>query len=98
MPLKRLTSVERKSTLGHRVIRLHTSHDELEFKTFDKNGETNIVNAIEAGRSEEGPSEQGSSGGLDPLEILNKLGELKESGLITQDEFDQKKAEILGKM
>jgi len=36
MELKKITSIERKSMLGHRSIRLHTSHDELEFKTFDK--------------------------------------------------------------
>lgn len=46
MPIKSITSVERKSTLGHRVIRLHASHDDLEFKTFSKDGESSLVAAI----------------------------------------------------
>ncbi|WP_145560889.1 PH domain-containing protein [Yersinia mollaretii] len=50
IPLKSITSIERKSTLGHRVIRLHTSHDDLEFKTFSKEGELQLIDAIESGR------------------------------------------------
>ena len=50
VPLKNLTSVERRSMLGHCVIRLHTSHDALEFKTFDKEAERAIANAIEDSR------------------------------------------------
>lgn len=49
--LKQITSIERKSLLGHRTIRLHTSHDAMEFKTFKKEAEKEIVDAIEAGRS-----------------------------------------------
>ena len=36
IPLPRITSIERKSMMGHRTIRMHTSHDQLEFKTFEK--------------------------------------------------------------
>ena len=50
IPLKSITSIERKSTLGHRVIRVHTSHDDLEFKTFSKASELALVEAIESGR------------------------------------------------
>jgi hypothetical protein len=31
----------------------------------------------------------------DPVEVLKQLGELKAAGVITQDEFDAKKAELL---
>ena len=34
----------------------------------------------------------------DPAEKLKKLGQMKDSGLITQEEFDAKKAEILAEM
>lgn len=51
VPLKNLTSIERRSTLGHRIIRLHTSHDALEFKTFDKEAEQAIASAIEGSRN-----------------------------------------------
>ncbi len=51
IPLKSLTSVERLSTLGHRTLRLHTSHDALEFKTFDKDAERAVADAIEERRA-----------------------------------------------
>ena len=35
IPLEKITSVETLSRMGYRVIRLHTSHDELAFKTFE---------------------------------------------------------------
>jgi hypothetical protein len=33
-----------------------------------------------------------------PDEILGKLGELKEKGVLTQEEFDEKKKELLEKL
>ncbi len=54
MPLKGVTSVERKSLLGHRVIRLHGSHDYPEFKTFDRDGEAALTKVINAGRQAAG--------------------------------------------
>lgn len=50
MPLKSITLVESKSLLGHRLVRLHASHDDLAFKTFYKDGEIRIVGAIESHR------------------------------------------------
>jgi hypothetical protein len=34
----------------------------------------------------------------DPLLMIERLGELLKKGLITQDEFDKKKAALLGKI
>src|SRR5690606_12088145 len=92
IPLKSITSVERKSLLGHRVIRLHTSHDHLEFKTFEKEGEAKLIEAIEAGRSDAGNYYSTSTvQESDPMEKLKKLAELKAEGILTQEEFDAKK-------
>jgi hypothetical protein len=33
IPLSKITSVETSSLMGYRVLRLHTAHDDLEFKT-----------------------------------------------------------------
>ena len=41
-------------------------------------------------------AEQDDAYEADYLDELERLGELKEKGLITQEEFDAKKAEILG--
>lgn len=98
MPLKTITSVERKSMLGHRVIRLHTSHDDLSFKTFQKDGEAKLIEAIEAGRSQEKSPEQSAPQEPDAMDKLKKLAELKDSGILTQEEFDAKKAQILESM
>jgi membrane protease subunit (stomatin/prohibitin family) len=51
-----------------------------------------------------GPSPQGQAGGAtapaaaDPVAVLGKLKEMLDAGLISQAEYDSKKAEILGRM
>lgn len=100
MELNKITSIERKSTLGHRVVRLHTSHDQLEFKTFDKEAETEIVNAIEKGRSAKGdlPSASAGADQSDPFQAIERLAELKEKGILSDEEFQEKKASLLEKL
>lgn len=99
IPLKSITSVERKSMLGHRVIRIHTSHDALEFKTFDKEGEAAVVEAIEAGRdAASSPPAAAPAAGDDPLDAIKKLAELRDAGVLTTEEFDQKKTALLEKV
>ena len=34
----------------------------------------------------------------DPFQLIEKLGDLLKKGLITQDEFDKKKADLLSKI
>lgn len=100
MPLKGVTSVERKSLLGHRVIRLHTSHDQLEFKTFDKDGEAALAKAIDAGRQAAGAPHDiaMSPETFDPVERLKKLAGLKEAGLVTDEEYEAKRTELVGQL
>jgi hypothetical protein len=96
IPLDKLTSVERQSVMGHRTIRMHTSHDALEFKTFDKDGETLVIGAIEVGRHK--PTDKPISGGNDVVDRLKKLASLKEAGVITDSEFAEKKAELMAQI
>ena len=35
IPISKITSVETSSLMGYRVLRLHTAHDDLEFKTLE---------------------------------------------------------------
>lgn len=97
IPLKSITSIERKSTLGHRVIRVHTSHDDLEFKTFSKESELALVEAIESGRGlkSETVVPEKNSASNDPFEQLKKLSELKEAGIISDEEFQAKKIKLM---
>ncbi len=100
IPLKGITSIERKSFMGHRSVRLHTSHDELEFKTFDKESEQQLVTAIERGRAGSTPQPQPVAAAVQPdaSDTLRKLAELRDSGVLTDEEFASKKAEILARI
>jgi len=101
MPLKKITSIERKSTLGFRTIVMHTSHDELAFKTLeDKAKEQALIDAIELGRETEtvNISTPTNPPTDDPIEALKKLGELKAIGVITEEEFQDKKTELMSRI
>lgn len=82
IPLKSITSIERKSTLGHRVIRIHTSHDDLEFKMFSKDAELALIEAIEAGRGvkTETPIAEPAMTHQDPYEQLKSFPNSKRAG------------------
>ena len=95
MPLYKITSIERKSLLGHRVIRLHTSHDDLAFKTFDKAQEQALLDAIEKGRQSSQGEPQQTIAHESSLDKLKKLADLKEAGIVTEQEFEEKKSKLL---
>jgi hypothetical protein len=102
IPLPKITSVETFSRLGYRVLTLHTSHDELAFKTFEQKHlfdqvysrleelRHNTVSASEPTKT----AEMGESA----LDQLKKLGELREAGILTEDEFVSKKANLLARL
>ncbi|HEU4819734.1 MAG TPA: SHOCT domain-containing protein [Qipengyuania sp.] len=101
IPLSKITSVECLSRMGYRVMRLHTSHDELAFKTFeDKELFDQAYGRLEsirhAGASSGASSTQSSS--TDVAEQIKKLGELRDSGILTEDEFSTKKTELLARL
>jgi len=99
MPLKSITSIERKSILGHRTIVIHTSHDELRFKTFDKDNESALFEAIESTRLLNNQQQSTSSTAApDAIETLRKLNDLKLTGALSDSEFEIKKAELLARL
>lgn len=92
IPLDKITSIEQRSMLGAKTIRIHTSHDDLEFTAFG-DAYAPVVAAIEAGRvrSEARPLPSAES----PMDRLKKLGELRQAGVVTDAEFEEKKRELL---
>jgi hypothetical protein len=98
MPLKNITSIERKSFAGHRTVVIHTSNDELAFKSFDQKKEKELFDAIEAGRHQDLQTQTPSNQNPDATETLRKLAELKAAGIITAAEFETKKTDILARM
>ncbi|MBI2480371.1 MAG: SHOCT domain-containing protein [Planctomycetia bacterium] len=99
IPLEKVTSVETLSRIGYRVIRLHTSHDELAFKTFEtKDLFEQVYKTLEAARDAlSATSHKGFVAESIPDQI-KKLAELRDAGILTESEFSTKKQQLLEKM
>jgi len=105
IPLKSITSIERKSKLGHQSLHMHTSHDSLQFKSFDKASMQNLYEWIEECRGASVDQNQSvpvtpvsQIVELSPIEKIKQLGELKEAGVLSTEEFESKKAELLAQI
>jgi len=92
IPMKNISSVEITSGLIP-TVNVYTSGNTLTFRTDVLQGPrfVEILRECLAKRSE-----GKSSGGLSDVEQLEKLVALLEKGILTQDEFDKKKQQILG--
>jgi len=95
MPLASITSVEQKSFMGHRTLRLHTSHDDLEFKCLEKGPYQELVTAIEEGRIANFGENNRTPTRESPADTLKKLADLRDSGILSEAEFESKKRKLL---
>jgi hypothetical protein len=101
IPLSKITSIETLSRLGYRVIRLHTSHDELAFKTFEsKELFDKVHDRIEELRHKPIQTMMSSPRGAsdDIYEKIRKLNELSEAGILTKEEYEAKKTSLLAQI
>jgi hypothetical protein len=100
MPLSKITSVETSSLMDYRVLRLHTAHDDLEFKTNEPKPLFDFVVAhLERLRNEPANSSTPPTASAEYItDQIRKLGELRDAGLLTNDEFNTKKAELLARL
>lgn len=100
IPIKIITSIEIKSILGYRVLRLHTSHDDLEFKTFEQKPLFDeVYEKIEHLRHQ--PVTNVLSSNLISLSVMDQLKELaklRDSGFVTEDEFNIAKTQLLTRL
>jgi hypothetical protein len=99
IPLSRITSVETLSRMGYRVLRLHTSHDDLAFKTFESK------ELFEAAYQRLEELRHGPAATAAPvaapesvMDQILKLGELRDAGILTESEFTAKKTELLARL
>ena len=80
IPLSKISSVETLSLMGYRVLRLHTAHDDLEFKTHEpKSLFDEVLGHLESLRNE--PADQLYSATAPAESItdqIKKLGELRD--------------------
>ena len=100
IPLSKITSVETSSLMDYRVLRVHTAHDDLEFKTLEPKALfDNVVAHLERLRYEPTAGSVASTASADSVaNQIKKLGELRDAGLLTNDEFNAKKAELLARL
>ncbi|MGH6804940.1 MAG: SHOCT domain-containing protein [Methyloceanibacter sp.] len=100
IPLLKITSVETSSLMDYRVLRVHTAHDDLEFKTREPKALfNNVVAHLERLRNEPTGGSVAPTVSVDSVtDQIKKLGELRDAGLLTNDEFNAKKAELLARL
>ena len=97
IPLSKITSVETSSLMGYRVLRLHTAHDDLEFKTLEAKVLFDTLLAhLERLRNEPAGGSVAPAASAESItDQIKKLGELRDAGFLTNDEFNAKKAELM---
>ena len=95
IPYNVITSVEQKSFMGHRTLRLHTSHDDLEFKCLEKKAYSALVTAIDSGRKQSDVLPEVPPSRESPAEMIRMLAELRDTGVLSELEFETKKAKLL---
>ena len=100
MPLSKITSVETSSLMNYRVLRIHTAHDDLEFKTHEPKALFDVIVAdLERLRNEPPDGSIAPTSSAESItDQIKKLGELRDAGFITNDEFNTKKAELLARL
>jgi len=97
--LNKVTSINRRKSLFKNIIEINSGHDEINFNIFDAEKLDELVNAIETTKKTKSIGEEAKpSNNADPMEALKKLGELKQLGVITEEEFQEKKSYLLDKL
>lgn len=99
MPLEKISSVETRSSMGYRVLTMHTSHDELRFKTFEPASLfEQTYNRLEELRHQQGSPTGAGQKSESPVDMIRKLAELRDAGILSEEEFSAKKQDLLSKL
>lgn len=100
MPLDKISSVETRSSMGYRVLTMHTSHDELRFKTFEPAALfEQTYNRLEELRHQPGQHAPATVAQAEsPVEMIRKLADLRDAGILSEQEFSAKKQDLLSKL
>jgi len=93
-PLSKISSLEGRKGLINYSLKAYTSGDDLELLIVgDKAGAAAFVRAAQ--EAIHAPAAPGSD---DPMEQLGKLGELRDAGVLSEDEFAEKKTALLARI
>ena len=85
---------------ANRHVATHHTHDDLEFKTHEpKSLFDEILRHLESLRNEPADTSIARAAPAESItDQIKKLGELRDVGLLTDDEFHTKKAELLARL
>lgn len=103
-PLDKVSSVQWSSGMLTGDIVIFASGNKSEIKTVNKDDGKEMVDAVRHRLSAPTQREPASSAtatappASDPIEQLRKLGELRDAGIVTDAEFEAKKADLLGRL
>ena len=103
-PYEKVNSVKTETGMRSGKITIHASGNKAELKDIHPKARVTEIGdyvraRISASSKELAPEAPSAAGAADsPMEQLKKLGELKDAGLLTAEEFDAKKAELLARM
>jgi len=98
--LPNITSIESNSMMGHRSVKLYSTHNDLTFNSFKPKEEFDpVVSEIEQRmNATRTPQAIPTASDNTPTMQLERLAGLHESGILTAEEFSAKKADILARI
>ncbi|MDP9418939.1 MAG: PH domain-containing protein, partial [Actinomycetota bacterium] len=99
-PIDKVSSVQWSSGLILGAITIFASGNKTEIKNVNKDDGKEIVDAVRARLSTSTAEPAAAASTLQPDIIgqIRQLGELREAGVLSQEEFEAKKAELLRRL
>jgi len=102
-PLEKVSSVQWSSGLTLGTITIFASGNKAEIKNVNKDDGKAVTDHVRQRLAAPQPTEatsveQGAALQMDIPDQIRKLGELRDSGVVTPEEFEAKKAELLARM
>jgi len=98
--LGKVSSIETNSLLGHRSVKLYSTHNDLTFNSFKGKEEFDpVIAKIEdwVATSSVMPKDTAQDQ-QSPTDQLRKLAELRDSGVLNAEEFENKKTDLLARI
>lgn len=95
-PLEKISSVSTKAGITMGEVKVHASGNDAIIKNIVKQDAKLLAEAVRNRTS--GGTVSASSSGQDVLEQLRKLGELRDAGVLGDEEFESKKADLLRRL
>jgi hypothetical protein len=99
-PIDKVSSVQWSSGLILGAITIFASGNKTEIKNVNKDDGKEIVDAVRARLSTSTAKPSAAASALQPdiIRQIKQLGELREAGVLSQEEFEAKKAELLRRL